>query len=97
MFKYPQYKVALIRMHGTLVPRNFTIAHFTALHFKTNSVHENHVGSTHINSLHATLLIYTHSSLEFHLLVTTFLTRILKVRVYRGRTLVSLQLIGSSF
>ena len=72
-------------MHGSFVPKNFTIAHFTALDFRTKSLYRNHVSSLHITSLHVTSLIYTHSPLEFPLLVTTFLTLFLKVFILQGK------------
>jgi hypothetical protein len=46
---------------------------------------------------HVTSRMYTQSPLEFTLLVTIFLTLFLKVLNLRGKTLVSLQVIDSSF
>jgi len=74
-----------INLHGTFVPTNFTVAHFTALHFKTKSLYINQVSSLHIISLHVTSPIYTQSPFEFPMLVTTFLTRFIKVFILRGK------------
>ena len=42
-------------MHGTFVPKNFTVTHLTSLHFKTQLLHINHVSYLlsipHLNSL----------------------------------------------
>jgi hypothetical protein len=44
-------------VHGTFVPKNFTVTHFTS--------NQNHVSSLNITTLRITSLNYTQSPLEF--------------------------------
>jgi len=80
-----------VNIHGTFVPKNYTVSHFTSLqslhslHFKIKSLHKNHVSSPHITTLHITSFIYTQSPLQFPLFVTTFLTLFLNVFSLQGR------------
>ena len=53
---------------------------YNSLHFKIKLLHTNHV-----SSLHITALIYVQKPLEFHFLVTTFLTVFLNVFSLQGK------------
>jgi len=78
IIKYPQYKVTLMYVHGTFIPKNFTVTHFTSLKNNITSHKSCQFTSHHFTYLHS---IPT----WIPLLVTTFLTLYLNVFSLQGK------------
>jgi hypothetical protein len=75
--------VILMYVHGTFVPKNFTVTHFTSLQYKITSHKSCQFTPSHYTSHHIT---YLHSIPTcFPLLVTTFLTLFLNVFNLQGK------------
>jgi hypothetical protein len=72
-----------VRVHGTFVPKNFTVTHFTSL--KKKSIHINHDSSLHLTTLTSLHLFTLHPHLNSLVFVTTFLTLFLNVFSLQGK------------
>ena len=78
IIKYPQYKVTLMYVHGTFIPKNFTATQIPSLKTKITSHKSRQFTSHHFNYLHS---IPT----WIPLLVITFLTLFLNVFSLQGK------------
>jgi len=69
-------------VHGTFVPKNFTVTHITSFHFTSKQNHFTQITSVHSTSLHFTSLHLFTLSPHFSSLTCNYILNPLSKRVY---------------